>query len=220
MGEQKAVDKDVALLKKLHQATHAIKYMKKDGVNSQQGFKYLSAEQIVSEINRVLAEVGLYFAANVEECVELETGHTKNGGHIYRCRIKLRACVYDIDTGKFFEYYVYADGYDSGDKALGKAMTYGTKYAMRMIFSIETGENDPDKHTQEETKSLRKQHANKFDKMPADIKEIFNRLTKNGRTVDSLVKTCVELEWDWVAIKEMTGSELEDENLAMMDGTP
>lgn len=38
----------------------------------------------------------------------------------------------------------YADGIDSGDKACGKAMTYGDKYALLKAYKIATGD-DPDR---------------------------------------------------------------------------
>lgn len=38
----------------------------------------------------------------------------------------------------------YSDGIDTGDKATGKASTYGDKYALMKMYKISTGE-DPDK---------------------------------------------------------------------------
>ena len=45
---------------------------------------------------------------------------------------------------EFIEIKSYGDGIDSGDKAPGKAMTYGDKYALMKGYKISTGD-DPDK---------------------------------------------------------------------------
>lgn len=52
------------------------------------------------------------------------------------------------------EVTTYGDGVDSGDKAPGKAMTYGDKYALLKAYKIITGD-DPDQTASEETKVTR-----------------------------------------------------------------
>lgn len=52
------------------------------------------------------------------------------------------------------EVTTYGDGVDSGDKAPGKAMTYGDKYALLKAYKIITGD-DPDQMASEETRIRR-----------------------------------------------------------------
>lgn len=60
------------------------------------------------------------------------------------------------------EVTTYGDGVDSGDKAPGKAMTYGDKYALLKAYKIITGD-DPDQTASEETKVTRAgQHVGIF----------------------------------------------------------
>lgn len=60
------------------------------------------------------------------------------------------------------EVTTYGDGVDSGDKAPGKAMTYGDKYALLKAYKIITGD-DPDQTASEETKVTRSgQHVGIF----------------------------------------------------------
>lgn len=62
-----------------------------------------------------------------------------------------------VNTEKSDEYVdvtTYGDGIDSGDKAPGKAMTYGDKYALLKAYKIITGE-DPDQHMSEDAKISR-----------------------------------------------------------------
>lgn len=56
---------------------------------------------------------------------------------------------------EFVEVTTYGDGVDSGDKAPGKAMTYGDKYALLKAYKIITGD-DPDQTASEDGKILRK----------------------------------------------------------------
>lgn len=58
------------------------------------------------------------------------------------------------NTDEFVEVTTYGDGVDSGDKAPGKAMTYGDKYALLKAYKIITGD-DPDQTASEETKVTR-----------------------------------------------------------------
>lgn len=53
------------------------------------------------------------------------------------------------------EVTTYGDGVDSGDKAPGKAMTYGDKYALLKAYKIITGD-DPDQTASEDGKVTRK----------------------------------------------------------------
>ena len=64
---------------------------------------------------------------------------------------------------EFIDVKTYGDGIDTGDKAPGKAMTYGDKYALMKAYKISTGD-DPDKdpspqegYTKEEKKASPKQ---------------------------------------------------------------
>lgn len=55
---------------------------------------------------------------------------------------------------EYIDVPTYGDGIDSGDKAPGKAMTYGDKYALLKAYKVITGE-DPDQHMSEDAKISR-----------------------------------------------------------------
>ena len=55
---------------------------------------------------------------------------------------------------EFVDITTYGDGIDPGDKAPGKAMTYGDKYALLKAYKIITGE-DPDQTASEDAKISR-----------------------------------------------------------------
>ena len=60
-----------------------------------------------------------------------------------RLEITYRFINIDNPT-EYIDIKTYGDGLDTGDKAPGKAMTYGDKYALMKGYKISTGD-DPDK---------------------------------------------------------------------------
>ena len=68
---------------------------------------------------------------------------TKTNSLYMRLEIGYRFVNLD-NPEEFVETVTYGDGIDTGDKAPGKAMTYGDKYALMKMYKISTGD-DPDK---------------------------------------------------------------------------
>lgn len=75
----------------------------------------------------------------------------------------------DIPT-EFIDITTYGDGVDSQDKAPGKAMTYGDKYALLRAYKIRTGD-DPDENQSGDMKPVNKKDKDspKADKPSAEL---------------------------------------------------
>lgn len=147
-----------------------VDYVKKDGTNSQQGFKFASAENIVSEVRASALKHQLLIGVSYTEATELETGETRNGSKIYRVRVKAEVtlrCKGESEVRSF-----YGEGSDSGDKALAKAKTMCLKQFLRQCFLIETGEADADRETPPETVKVSPDVA-KLKALPQDVKDGF-----------------------------------------------
>lgn len=66
-------------------------------------------------------------------------------------RLEITYRFVNIDKPEeYIDIKTYGDGLDTGDKAPGKAMTYGDKYALMKGYKISTGD-DPDKEASIET---------------------------------------------------------------------
>ena len=66
-------------------------------------------------------------------------------------RLEITYRFVNIDKPEeYIDIKTYGDGLDTGDKAPGKAMTYGDKYALLKAYKISTGD-DPDKEASVET---------------------------------------------------------------------
>lgn len=71
-------------------------------------------------------------------------------------RIKTIYRFVDVDAPEnFIEVTTYGDGIDSGDKSVGKAMTYADKYALLKAYKIVTGD-DPDQEASKDLNSYKK----------------------------------------------------------------
>lgn len=75
--------------------------------------------------------------------VEYNGAVTKTNTLYMRLEITYRFINID-NPEEFIDIKTYGDGLDTGDKAPGKAMTYGDKYALMKAYKISTGD-DPDK---------------------------------------------------------------------------
>lgn len=71
------------------------------------------------------------------------------------------------------EVTTYGDGVDSGDKAPGKAMTYGDKYALLKAYKIITGD-DPDQSASEDGKVTRRSSGIHCETCGAAIEDYFD----------------------------------------------
>lgn len=71
------------------------------------------------------------------------------------------------------EVTTYGDGVDSGDKAPGKAMTYGDKYALLKAYKIITGD-DPDQTASEDGKVTRRGSGIHCESCGSEIEDYFD----------------------------------------------
>lgn len=99
----------------------------------------------------------------------------------------------------FIDITSYGDGIDSGDKSVGKAMTYADKYALLKAYKIITGE-DPDKDASENLKNTATKKVDKVNKgvSPALAKEceeygitLEQIAAKKGLTIEELTDDIV-----------------------------
>ncbi len=201
------------IYKKILAASEAVGYLQKNDENTQQHYKFVSAEKIIAAVNKAIRGSGLYVGASVESVEELPAGTTGSNKTMYRQRIMLKATVYDTDVSydasatpdAKVEFTFFADGFDMGDKGLGKATTYALKYALRTIFLIETGD-DPDRETVEETTQMT--IDDKLDVMPSPAAEWFR---DKGWSRQKVIDQCQAFGWDWSKIENWQVKQLVEE---------
>lgn len=77
------------------------------------------------------------------------------------------------DPEDYAEITTYGDGVDSGDKAPGKAMTYGDKYALLKAYKIITGD-DPDQAASDDGRVTRRGSGVACESCGAPIEDYFD----------------------------------------------
>ena len=101
---------------------------------------------------------------------------------------------------EYVDITTYGDGIDTQDKSVGKAMTYGDKYALMKAYKIITGD-DPDTKPSEALKGLQTKPAKpvseetiaKCNKLSIDLENVAKYLKKPVEMLDDEeVKACIE----------------------------
>ena len=103
------------------------------------------------------------------------------------------------NPAEYIDITTYGDGIDTQDKSVGKAMTYGDKYALLKAYKIITGD-DPDAKPSEALNGLQTKPANpvseetkaKCFKLNIDLKNVAKYLKKPVEMLcDEEVKACI-----------------------------
>ena len=150
--------KSLNLFQKLSKISSEIKSAEKDLEISIGGAKYKAvSESVILNIVKPLEEkYGVYSYPYDRAIVDsnLVTTKDRNGTEKTQFfeRIETVYRFVNIDNpSEYIDMKSFGDGLDSGDKSVGKAMTYGDKYALMKAYKIVTGD-DPDKVGSEEGK--------------------------------------------------------------------
>lgn len=118
-------------------------------------YKAVGEADVLAAVKPIEAKHGVYsypFDREIVESGEI-VSTTKYGDRksLY-LRVKTVYRFVNVDEpSEFIDITTYGDGVDSQDKAPGKAMTYGDKYALLKAYKIQTGD-DPDQNESETLK--------------------------------------------------------------------
>ena len=112
-------------------------------------YKAVSETDILIAVKPLETKYKVYSYPFDREIVETKELTNSYGGIQQFLRIKTTyRFINTEDTKNYLDIISYSDGIDGGDKATGKAMTYGDKYALMKAYKISTGD-DPDKNASE-----------------------------------------------------------------------
>lgn len=115
-------------------------------------YKAVGEADVLAAVKPIEAKHGVYsypFDREIVESGEM-VSTTKYGDRksLY-LRVKTVYRFVNVDDpSEFIDITTYGDGVDTQDKAPGKAMTYGDKYALLKAYKIQTGD-DPDQTASE-----------------------------------------------------------------------
>lgn len=123
-------------------------------------YKAVGEADVLAAVKPIEAKHKVYSYPADREIVEsgILTSVRADGSESKQQYMRIRTTYRFIDMedpAQFIDIISYSDGVDSQDKAPGKAMTYGDKYALLKAYKIITGD-DPD---QEYSKPLKEKAA-------------------------------------------------------------
>lgn len=117
-------------------------------VSKGRGYKAVSEADILSAVKPLEEKYGIYSYPQSRTIIESKNQSVVDGEKtklIYFERIETTYVFVNVENPtETISMVSYGDGIDSGDKGVGKAMTYADKYALMKAYKIITGE-DPDK---------------------------------------------------------------------------
>ena len=163
MEENKACEpvKKMNIFQRMSAATEKIAVVAKNLEVGYGGNKYkaVSEADVLAAVKPIERELGIYSYPISRTVIDSDILAFKNSKGEDKTNMYLRVeLVYrfvNIDNPEdYLDITTYGDGIDSQDKAPGKAMTYGDKYALLKAYKIQTGD-DPDAHASEDGRSTR-----------------------------------------------------------------
>lgn len=179
------------IYKKLIEVRKSVPWLKKD--QKGEGYKYVSSSQTLSSVREKLDEMGLLLIPDIVEYT-IQDHETQKGAHWYFTILKMTFTWVNADNPKeTIKCNWTGQGLDSGEKGVGKALTYGEKYFILKFFNVATDIDDPDKY-QENGEKERKppgdptknpKHLQEIQDLKSKIDEFeYYEILKTGFNVD------------------------------------
>lgn len=126
-------------------------------------YKAVGEADVLAAVKPIEAKYKVYSYPYSRRIVEsgVMTSRKSDGSEVNQNYLRLETVYRFVDTenpAEFVDIPTYGDGVDPQDKAPGKAMTYGDKYALLKAYKIITGE-DPDQYMSEEMLAKKTEEA-------------------------------------------------------------
>jgi len=132
------------LFQKLVEIRKSIQYLKKENSGGQ--YNFVSSSQVLGAIRKEMDNQGILVIPTVKS--HKFTSSSELGGKQHMTEISLTYTILDIQSedGKTNTLTIdwYGQGVDTGEKGVGKALTYAEKYLFLKLFQIPTDQDDPD----------------------------------------------------------------------------
>ena len=166
------MEKEKNIYQKMLEATEKIQTVAK-GLSVGAGkntYKAVSERDVLEAVKPIEIESGIYSYPAERKIIEQgrytvvkSYNGNESSNEMFMLRLETTYRFVNVDNPEeFIDVKTYGDGYDSQDKAPGKAMTYADKYALLKAYKIETGE-DTDKEVSGKVKSKNKELDKEFE---------------------------------------------------------
>jgi hypothetical protein len=151
------------LNQKIVQIMSEVNAVGKTGYNDRQDYKYAQAVDVIREVRTLLVAQGLRLKSEVTSI------ERQPCGKMTLATITIQYTLIDTETGETETSHMIAEGADTGDKAINKAMTSGLKYFFRDTFMLDfaddaeatTSNNNQSNKQRSQQQTQRKQYQQK-----------------------------------------------------------
>ncbi len=117
-------------------------FVPKNGLNSYHNYRYATAEDVLSAVNKSLAKYGI--ACIVIPTLESNIDVLNQKGNVeHLATVSVHIQLIDSESGESVDLFGMGSGQDASDKAVMKAQTAAIKYAFMLSLCIATGD-DPE----------------------------------------------------------------------------
>lgn len=149
------------ILKKMHLLTKATGYIKKTGRNRDQGYSYLTDEDLSEVVRKAAVEVGVVITYSFTNSRLVQLPPTKNnpGVPTFKTEVDVEVTFWDPETGQSLTMSCIGTGNGRDDKGTNGALTCGKKYALITNLLIPSGDDPEDPRNEEKPVKPRQQPA-------------------------------------------------------------
>ena len=145
-------------------------------------YKAVGEADVLAAVKPLEAKYGIYSYPVSRSVIDSGTIEGEKSNRMFM-RIETVYRFVNIDNPtEYIDITTYGDGVDSQDKAPGKAMTYGDKYALLKAYKIQTGD-DPDQSASEPMSGFKGGGTISQQKAEA-MRQRLSKLESGGRHVD------------------------------------
>lgn len=145
-------------------------------------YKAVSEADVLAAVKPLEAKHGIYSYPVSRSIIDSGTIEGEKSSRLFM-RVETVYRFVNVDKPEeFLDITTYGDGVDSQDKAPGKAMTYGDKYALLKAYKIQTGD-DPDQQASEPMSGFKGGGTISPQKAEA-MRQRLSKLESGGKHVD------------------------------------
>lgn len=145
-------------------------------------YKAVGEADVLAAVKPLEAKYGIYSYPVSRSVIDSGTIEGEKSNRMFM-RIETVYRFVNIDNpSEYIDITTYGDGVDSQDKAPGKAMTYGDKYALLKAYKIQTGD-DPDQQASEPMSGFKGGGTISPQKAEA-MRQRLSKLESGGKHVD------------------------------------
>lgn len=174
------------IYQKLAEVKKQVTYIKQDGKVEfgKTKYRFAGSEAVLSKINPLLNDIGLLLIPEILE----QSVRVLNNTIFTELKMIYTWINLDDPTEKISIPW-QAQGTDSTEKGIGKALTYSERYFLLKFFNIPTGEDDPEVHDQKN--AIKAEKEAKVNLNPVKSEE--KRKEQDNKKIESIKESTAKL---------------------------